>query len=120
MNKIIATVYNETTFEVLLKEHRSGYVDIKEIAVKYPLNVINIDERGQQKNGTPIELTETQLWDAAIERVQLMTSHGATHELLTIRRKDTRTKIVDTDLQASLLDEMREETDERFDRMLGR
>ena len=127
MRKITAKVYNETIFEAMIREHRSGYIEAQEIRIRYPINVVYVDDNGQQRTGTPQEMTETQLWDAAVEKVQHLTAHGATHELVTLRRKETRSTVVDVEQQRSLFDAeddlyntLKQETDERFDRMLGR
>lgn len=129
--KIIGTIYTKIRFEAMIREHKTGEIEMHDVFVQYTSGVI-YEAGGEEKvdaNGT---MPDYDNWTAAIANTQPLTRYGETGELISLRKRETTIeKKMRTDTQLTIFDAIRDEEDalntalrdeaaERYDQMIGR
>lgn len=127
MQTIIGTIYTTTRFEALIRDNRTGDIEMKELGVKFPSSVIYLAD-GEEKIADHVTMTQVELWNAAVANAQPLITYGETGELISIRKRETTIERKDRKRERSLFDPpeeeltetLRNEANERYDQMIGR
>lgn len=113
--KVTGTIYKKVRFEAMLRNHKTGEIDLEDVFVQFPLSVI-YEANGEEKTTPETDMTEQELWNAAIARVQCMTAYGTIGEAIALRKKETTLeKKMRAETQRSIFEEIRDQKDELND-----
>lgn len=128
--KIVGSIHTKIRFEALIRNHKTGDIEMKDVFVQYQSSVI-YEAGGEEKVVVQNEgITDHDHWTAAIARTQPLTTYGQTGELISLRKKemeiekrmnaDRQRTIFDVieDTRDKLTDELHAEASERYDNMI--